>query len=274
MFDFANLLFAGPCNARCYFCIGNRLDPIIRHNNLELFPPRNLQAFVVLIQRYKIKQVVLTGTNTDPQLYRYEAALLTHLREQLPPGTSISLHTNGRLALRKIDTFNQYDRAAISIPTFDPFVYHQMMGVPGPPALSGILERSKIPIKISCLVSSENKGRIIHFLQTCLEIGIRRVVLRKLFGETRSWEQLIPLRDLPLTLKSIYRSNPVYDLKGMEVTCWDFQRSASRSLNLFASGLISSNYRLKDVSRFSAISPGFGSQLYQANPQNEETDPP
>ena len=45
-YDFANLLFAGPCNARCPFCIGRQIDPRLSVNNLREFPPRNLDRFV------------------------------------------------------------------------------------------------------------------------------------------------------------------------------------------------------------------------------------
>jgi hypothetical protein len=76
MYDFANILFAGPCNARCPFCSGRQIDPRLSVNNLREFPPRQLDRFVELIDAPAIKQVVLTGTTTDPQLYRHEARLL------------------------------------------------------------------------------------------------------------------------------------------------------------------------------------------------------
>ena len=72
-----------------------------------------------MIIQHGIRQVVFTGTTTDPQLYRHEARLLEFLRSQLPPGTQFALHTNGRLALKKMDTFNLYDRVCISFPTFN-----------------------------------------------------------------------------------------------------------------------------------------------------------
>jgi molybdenum cofactor biosynthesis enzyme MoaA len=244
MYDFANLLFAGPCNARCYFCIGHEIDPALRPNNLKIFPPDNLEAFIALILQYQIRQVVFTGTDTDPQLYEHEAHLLAHLRERLPPETRFSLHTNGRLALQKIKTFNQYDRAAISVSSFDPVTYQQMMGVPGPPDLGEIMHQATIPIKISCLASAENAVELPSFLQCCQDLGVQRVILRKRFGEPRPWDVLIPFQKLNLIPKSSYRSNQVYDFLGMEVTLWEFDQSTSTSINLFASGLISSSYLL------------------------------
>jgi MoaA/NifB/PqqE/SkfB family radical SAM enzyme len=200
-----------------------------------------------MIRKYKIRQVVFTGTNTDPQLYQYEARLLTHLREQLPPETQFSLHTNGRLVINKIESFNQYDRAAVSLPSFEPNTYKQMMGVPGPPDLEEILRRARIPVKISCLVTAENKAEFPLFLDNCHQLGVRRVVLRKRFGVMLPWDALISIQELALTPRFEYRTNPVYDFQGMEVTLWDFDQSTSKSINLFASGLISSSYHLTEV---------------------------
>jgi hypothetical protein len=85
------------------------------------------------------------------------------------------------------------------------------------------------------------------FLARCRETGIKRVVLRKPYGERRPWQALLDLPGLGLTLRGEYRRNPVYDDKGMEVTLWDFERSCSTSLNLFGSGLISECYLLIDA---------------------------
>jgi molybdenum cofactor biosynthesis enzyme MoaA len=247
MYDSANLLFSGSCNARCYFCIGHQLSPALSPNNLNDFPPRNLESFIIWICQHEIRQLVFSGTNTDPQLYQFEARLLADLRERLPSATQFSLHTNGRLALRKIHVFNRYDRVAISLPSFDPATYHQMMGVPGPPDLPEILRQAKIPVKVSCLVTTENALEIPQFLTRCWELGIQRVVLRKPFGQHSPWEQIVPIHGLTLFPRDEYRANPVFDFHGMEVTLWDFNRTTSQSVNLFASGLISQSYRLMET---------------------------
>ncbi|NJN98138.1 MAG: radical SAM protein [Anaerolineales bacterium] len=84
-YDFANILFAGPCNLRCPYCIGRQINPALNRNNLNEFPLRNLDGFVALIRQHGVTEVVFTGTTTDPQLYRHEARLLAWLRERLLP---------------------------------------------------------------------------------------------------------------------------------------------------------------------------------------------
>ena len=127
-YDFANILFAGPCNARCPFCIGRQIDPRLSVNNLREFPPRNLDRFIDLILAHEIKQVVFTGTTTDPQLYRTKRACWITCAVNYRLTRNTALHTNGRLALKKLDTFNLYDRVCVSFPTFNPMTYFEHDG--------------------------------------------------------------------------------------------------------------------------------------------------
>ncbi len=247
MYDFANILFAGPCNLRCPYCIGKQLKSTLNRNNLNEFPLQNLDRFVDMLQQYGVSQVVLTGTTTDPQLYRYEARLLIWLRSRLQSvlrGTKekrvhYSLHTNGQLALRKMVVLNQYDRVCISFPSFEADTYHRMMGSPKVPDLAEIMRQAEIPVKVSAVVNEYNINEIEAFLARCGELGIKRVVLRQLYGDTRQWS-LLP--NLSPTTK--YCNNPVYHYHGMEITVWQFQSSTSTSLNLFSNGIISTEYLL------------------------------
>lgn len=237
--DFANILFAGPCNRRCPFCIGRQLPERVNTDNLALFPPRNLGALIAEVNRLGIREVVFTGTVTDPQLYRHEAALLELLRREITTGARYSLHTNGALALQKRDVLNLYDKACISLPSFEPDTYEKMMGSRKVPDLERILAAATIPLKVSCLVNEHNVGEVDSFLDRCRRIGLRRLVLRRLYGDTRAWPLLrdrVPVRS--------YRSNPVYDWDGMEVTYWNFEESQSTSLNLFADGTLGESYLL------------------------------
>jgi len=266
MYDFANILLSGKCNARCSFCIGRQIDQRLNLANLDEYPPRNLDAFVASIRQEGIRQVVVTGTNTDPQLYRHEGLLLEELRGMLPAGKQISLHTNGRMALRKMEVFNQYDRVTVSLPSFDPETYRKIMGVAGVPDMYHIMKLSCNSIKISCVIVNQNKAEIGDFLEQCRELGVRRVVLRKLYSEKRTWHDLLEpslqsyntngkgIETVRMMLEKLgeqaYRGNPVVELPGMQVTLWDFEQTQSTSLNLFSNGLISSNYLLTKAGEY------------------------
>jgi MoaA/NifB/PqqE/SkfB family radical SAM enzyme len=253
-YDCANLLFSGPCNAGCPHCIGRQIDPALKGDNLDEYPPRNLEGFIQMIQQHGVQQVVFSGVDTDPQLYRHERRLLEYLRQRLGQAVQFSLHTNGRLALCKLPAFNLYDRVCLSLPSFDPRTYRRMMGIPGPPDVAEIVRRARRPVKVSCLVQEANRAELPSFLERCWQIGVRRVVLRKLYGERRAWETLLDPDALGLARTGNYRGNAVYDYRGVQVTLWDFEQSESTSINLFSTGVISTEYLLER----SPKSPDFG----------------
>jgi MoaA/NifB/PqqE/SkfB family radical SAM enzyme len=261
--DFANILFAGPCNRFCPFCIGKEVPGRVNVNNLDLFPPANWDAFVAECARLCIREIVFTGTTSDPHLYKHEARLIAQVRQDLPQAR-ISIHTNGVLSLRKIEAFNLYDRACISFPSFNPATYARMMGVTQVPDLGALLAESKIPVKISCVVNEHNVHEVDGFLMRLADLGIQRVVLRRLYGDRRPWN-ILP----DLTPARYYRDNPVYEYKGacgatrlrvsasersrtMEVTWWNFDTTTSKSINLFADGTIGESYLLAETQQFKA----------------------
>jgi hypothetical protein len=107
------------------------------------------------------------------------------------------------------------------------------------PDLAAIVRAARIPVKVSCVINEHNAGHVDAFLAHCRDIGIRRLVLRQLYGDARRWDVLsgrIPIKT--------YRNNPVYDFDGTEVTYWRFDRTISTSLNLFSDGTISTDYLL------------------------------
>lgn len=237
-YNFANILFSGKCNLLCPYCIGKQIDSTLNVSNLNEFPVKNLEKFMQILRAEEVDQLSITGTNTDPQLYRYEEYLLSYIRNELPK-VKISLHTNGQLAIAKIHTFNMYDRAAISFPSFNPDIYKAMTGIGRVPDLEKILQLSTIPIKISCILDEANIHDLHTYLKRCYQLGIKRVALRQIFGDNRQWslpEELVFIKE--------YCSNPVYSYFGMEVTHWIFDTSNARSLNLFSDGTISAEYLL------------------------------
>lgn len=240
-FDFANILFAGPCNRFCPFCIGKEVPAQANVNNLDLFPLNNWDNFVGEVNRLGIREIVFTGTTTDPHLYKHERRLIDQVRQDIP-GAQISIHTNAALTLKKIETFNAYDRACLSLPTLNSETYRKLMGVSQVPDLKKILAAAKIPVKVSCVVNEHNAQEVDEFLRELAAFGVKRAVLRRLYGDRREFNLLAnfsPVR--------FYRDNPVYEVDGLEVTAWNFDTTTSRSINLFADGTIGTSYLLAET---------------------------
>jgi MoaA/NifB/PqqE/SkfB family radical SAM enzyme len=184
-------------------------------------------------------KVIFTGTRTDPQIYKYEEKLIALLRERLPPGLHISLHTNGLLAAAKMHIFNMYDSCTISINSFNPTTYQKLHGTRVMPDLAYITENSKIPIKLSCVVTEDNHAEVDAYIYHARQYGIKRIAFRYVFGNERRWD-LFPR----LTPSSYHCANPVYNIDGVEVTHWIFDKTSGKSINLFSDGTLSEEYLL------------------------------
>jgi oxygen-independent coproporphyrinogen-3 oxidase len=238
-FEFGNILFSGPCNQKCPFCIGHQL--IKTPNNLRKETLENLDEFISLIKQSKTSKIILTGTRTDPQLYKYEDKLVNYLRDNLP-NVHISLHTNGLLALPKLKTFRMYDSCTISINSFQPQTYSKLHGVKQMPNLKKILqEATNVPIKLSCVITEDNIDQVEEYLKTAKQLGIKRIALRHLYGDDRRWPIKAFQNKKPI---KYHQSNPVYDFDGLQVTHWIFDKTSGRSLNLFSDGTLSDQYLL------------------------------
>ena len=205
-----------------------------------------------LIKKYSISEVTFTGTNTDPQLYRHERKLIDTIKWELPE-SKLSIHTNGFLILKKIDEFNMYNKATISLPSFNEKIFQIMMWTKlKVPNMKTISESSDIPIKISRIVNSINNSpdETSHFLDTLLESNISRVVFRKLFWDMTSWKDtIVSLEKYGAIRTWNYRWNPIYTIWNVEITLWSFDNTESKSINLFSDGNISDRYLLSEAKK-------------------------
>jgi len=191
------------------------------------------------MKKTNTNKVIFTGTRTDPQLYRHEQKLISLLRENIGENLHISLHTNGVLASAKMDVFNLYDSCTISLNSFNLTTYTKLHGTKFMPDLSHIVENTKIPIKLSCVVTEDNQNEVMQYIQQAKAYGVKRIAFRYVFGEERRWdlfEKMTPV--------SYHCANPVYSIDGVQVTHWIFDNTSGKSINLFSDGTLSEEYLL------------------------------
>ena len=236
MYDYANILFTGKCNLGCYECIGN--DPSLRGlpSNLSEWPLKGIDDLIAKTNKYNISDLAFTGTNVDPQMYRHEIELIEYIRPRLTGSTRLSLHTNGLLALMKMDIFNSYDKVSVSLHSFKADTYKKMTRAGIRPDIYKIAEQATVPLKLSMLVTGHNIDEIGDYIRKGRDIGIRRIVVRKIKGK----ENMFPLESMsPFSEHEIVKRVfdwPVYNIGGVEVTVCGFDKSTAKGLFLFSDG--------------------------------------
>jgi len=235
MYNYASILFTGVCNANCPSCIGKLPEFKKLKSNLLEFPLPGIEAFLNELTWAKTEYISFSGILADPQQYEHEIELINYLREKLP-GVIISLHTNGLLALKKMVECRNYDRITLSFPSFKKDIYKKMTGV-NQIDLAKIVNYFNAPVKLSMLLTEENKNDIDSYIEKARRIGVRRVVIRRMYGEK---ERIRVFPDAE-PYKYVY-GNPVYNVNGVEVTVWDYAKSTVNALFLFPDGSIRGNF--------------------------------
>jgi len=235
-YDYASILFSGKCNARCPTCIGNYPEYLGTPQNLGVQELKGLEAFLKKVSDEDVRYISLSGVNADPQQYQFELELIDRLRKEAPQAT-LSLHTNGRLALEKSREFNLYDRATLSFPSFNDETYRKVMGVKSID-IQEVLRRARIPIKFSMLLTEHNQGEIEDYVKQIKELGINRMAIRKLVGREDEFKVFNGMNPK----KQIF-GNPVYEINGVELTVWDYTKSTVNGLYLFPDGSLRDSFR-------------------------------
>ena len=235
---FGNIHLSGPCNRACYFCIGQHMMELDKYNNLDKWPLEGFNEFVEQCNAKNIKEVNLTGSNTDPLLYKHINVLNASLRLEIP-WVKIGIRTNGVVAWKKPGILRLFDKVSFSIPSFDYTIYRKIMGYGQPPDIAMILERYRGEKKANIVLSPFSAG---NDLNTTIHIfsmrGVTKINLREPYGQPRVGD---PFKSREVPLRYTY-GMPTYAIKGAEVTYWDVHHVEVESVNLYANGNVSLTY--------------------------------
>jgi len=243
---FGNIHLSGPCNRSCYFCIGQHMMALDPLNNLDQWPLKGLHKFIYECQRNAVKEINLTGSNTDPLLYQHIQDLREYLRERIS-GLIFGVRTNGVLALQFPERWAQFDKASISVTSLDPELYAQTMGQGEPPDLAQLINPSdlpilkQMPIKANVVLCPETirGGDIFKTLAGLAELGFKMINLREPYGQPHIGN---PFKKWGYAPVSNVHGMPTYDVDGTTVVYWDVHYVEVESVNLYANGNVSVDY--------------------------------
>lgn len=211
-------------------------------NNLDTWPLPGMDGFLTQCAARSVSEVNLTGTNTDPLLFVHIKELVATLKSGLGPLTKVGIRTNGALVMTRQRDWRLFDKASISLHSFDTAIYRKMMGSGHPPQLKQIVEASGgIDLKVNIVLGPENiEGRdILKTLNQIEAAGIRKVNLREPYGQPRIGDPMAAWRFEP---KGWRLGMPFYHYASLDVMYWDVHYVEVESVNLYASGLVSETY--------------------------------
>lgn len=231
---FANIHLSGPCNRKCYFCIGQHMMDLDGLDTTGTWPLPGWEDFIDRCAGRNVKEVFLTGTNTDPLLYKHTQTLIDVVHNRL--GVPCGIRTN---AVANLDLLRFYDKGSITICSTNSTIYRKMMGQGSPPDLARIVEATKnwSSMKVNIVLGPENRTDIHHTIADLGRAGVKRINVREPYGQPHQGNPLWAHREIDGRL-----GMPVYHLHGAEVTYWDVHYVEVESVNLYANGRVSEDY--------------------------------
>lgn len=235
---FGNIHLSGNCNRSCYFCIGQYMMSLDKYNVHDKFPLDGLDEFVKQCKAKGITEVNITGTNTDPMLYKHTQKLKDYLLQHIP-NLFFKIRTNA--VSSNYDLLKLYDGGSITICSFDKDIYRKMMGQGAPPNLDKLLDHVShwTDLKINIVLGIENveNGDVLKTIEKLVSYGIPKINLREPYGQPHVGN---PISSLQSTL-TIF-GNPTYIIENTSITYWDVHYTEVESINLYANGIVSDTY--------------------------------
>lgn len=250
---FGNIHFSGPCNRRCYFCIGQHMMDLDPLDNLEtrLVGTFALERFLHMCQENGVKEINLTGSNTDPLLYKYLEELVTHIKGWNGGIFKVGIRTNGvAWAVVTADTKLLVDKWSFSITSVYKSTYQNTMGCGSPPDLMLIMKElgEHADVKINMVLTPEtaNLNEIYLMAVYATMCGIKRINLREPYGQPHIGDPLAE-ENVHFERQSDRYGMPVYMARhfgAVEIMYWDVHYVEVDSINLYANGRISTDYAI------------------------------
>lgn len=235
---FGNIHLSGICNRKCYFCIGQHMMDVDALNTLNTWPLPGIDNFVDECIKHGVREINLTGTNTDPLLYTkmWDLKKYLHYRMPHPYYCELGIRTNGIACL--VDYVAQiYDKASLTVCSLDAKINTQMMGG-DPPDIYKWKSWFPNDLKVNIVLGPENvkNGDIFGTIVALASFGIKRINLREPYGQPHIGNPI------HLTPEGYLYGMPYWWFGETKVCYWDVHYCEVQSINLYANGRVSTEY--------------------------------
>jgi molybdenum cofactor biosynthesis enzyme MoaA len=250
---FANINLLGKCNVDCYFCLGKDIDEQFGKQDqtaLHFYQWPNFYEFLKRCQAAGIKNIYLTGQNTDALLYRHAGELVDYLQESW--SFNAGLRTNGYRAPQMLDVVNKCRRSVgYSIHSLDPETNWKIMRRRDIPDWQSIIPATK-NVRVSTVLNRHNAGEYFDLLKFVSQfenvkyIQTRRICtdIREdyLIEDVRVYEEVFERVKKEFPLVGHFYSAEVFKIFGKEVVFWRTVKTTIESFNYYTDGTINEEY--------------------------------
>ena len=215
---FGAIHLSGKCNRSCYFCIGQHMMVMDGYDVLDTWPLPGLDDFITQCKDRHIPVIHISGTNTDPMLYKHLPELTRRLRMRLP-GVQLGVRTNG--VVLKYELLRLFDRGSVHCTTFSKELYLKTMGAGHPPNLKKIVRLSSWPVRLEIVLCPEVRlGQLFKDIDHAIGCGVQDINLREPYGQPHIGDPL----DGVAFRRATGFGMPQYTIHGTPVTYWDTRK--------------------------------------------------
>ncbi len=248
---FANINLQGPCNYKCFFCLGKDIKCLkSNYLNVHFKKWKNFDNYLDICKKNNIKKIYLTGQNTDPLLYKYLLELIEYLKSK---DFIVGIRTNGLLAIEKKKELESLNGTiSYSVHSLNDETNLKITEVKKTINLNDINKFINRNYRIGIVVNRYNKNEIIDMIkELSSNKNIRYIQLRGCATDNR-YDELKEDIDAYKEISNYIKNNfkflrnfykaEIYDVYGVEVTLWKTVETTINSFNYFTEGIISYDY--------------------------------
>lgn len=250
---FANINLLGPCNVDCYFCLGKDIDEVWKHENQTKTHWKDWKNFPEFLRKCEaagIKNLYVTGQNTDALVYKHLSSLIYFLQEI--HNFDVGVRTNGYLAHRHIDTLNKCRRSVgYSIHTLKPEVNWDIMRRKDLPVWDQLLTDTK-QTRVSIVLNRYNEGELESLIKYISQFkSVKYIQVRKICTDTREeflYEDAVLYEKVAERYHEAYKEDrkfygaSCYQINDKEVVFWRTVKTSIGSFNYYTDGSYTDDY--------------------------------
>ena len=247
--DYGEILFVGPCNFKCFYCLGNEMHEstkVVNTLNTHYLEWPNFQNWLKFLKENKVTKLYLSATNSEPLLYKYLSELIDYLQEM---GFNVGIRTNASLDISVCDKCKE--EISLSLQSLNPKTFEKITETPLTfDFIEHLNQLTNNNIRISIVINRYNYLEIFDILNRLKNFNLRYVQLRQCYKyyetdiqpDIDAFNYVVnKLKEYPI--KGNFNESVIYDVNGLSVSIWEtvFKKESISSSNYWTNGIITNN---------------------------------